>query len=96
MNSTIENTYLSNFKSKLPDLKNTKPALSLADLKLRTATIFQDRTVIGEGTFGKVYKARIKNENDDDYKYYALKMIKMGVDKEGFPITAMREIKILK
>ena len=82
------------FKSQLPGLQN--PGLSLSDLQLRTATIFSDRTVIGEGTFGKVYKAKIKNENDEGFKYYALKMIKMGIDKEGFPITAMREIKLLK
>jgi len=62
---------------------------------MRTAQIFTDKTVIGEGTFGKVFKARIQNDGNSQ-KYYALKMIKMDNDKEGFPITAMREIKILK
>ena len=40
-----------------------------------------------------MFKARIISEAD---RYYALKMIKMDNDKEGFPITAMREIKLLK
>ena len=62
---------------------------------MRTAQIFIDKTVIGEGTFGKVFKARIQNDKDPG-RYYALKMIKMDNDKEGFPITAMREIKLLK
>ena len=62
---------------------------------MRTAQIFIDKTVIGEGTFGKVFKARIQNDKDPD-RFYALKMIKMDNDKEGFPITAMREIKLLK
>ena len=66
--------------------------VKLEDLKLRTAEIFKDKTVIGEGTFGKVFKARIK----EGTKFYALKMIKMDIDKEGFPITALREIKLLK
>lgn len=65
------------------------------DLKLRNAQIFIDKAVIGEGTFGKVYKARINGDKESGL-YYALKMIKMDNDKEGFPITAMREIKILK
>jgi serine/threonine protein kinase len=67
----------------------------LDDLKLRNAQIFTDKAVIGEGTFGKVYKARIRDDKESGL-YYALKMIKMDNDKEGFPITAMREIKILK
>ncbi len=42
-----------------------------------------------------MYKARINGDKESGL-YYALKMIKMDNDKEGFPITAMREIKILK
>lgn len=77
-------------KSNLP---NVQPRVTLDQLKLRTAAIFAEKTVIGEGTFGKVFKARIK---DGDSTQFALKMIKMDIDKEGFPITALREIKLLK
>lgn len=47
-----------------------------------------------------MFKARIRDGESDngqiDSKFFALKMIKMDIDKEGFPITAMREIKLLK
>ena len=47
---------------------------------------------IGSGTFGTVYKALDIESNT----YVALKKIKMEKEKEGFPLTAIREIKILK
>ncbi|CAI7636679.1 unnamed protein product [Penicillium manginii] len=47
---------------------------------------------LGEGTFGEVYKARAKKDNS----LVALKKILMHHEKEGFPITAIREIKLLK
>lgn len=58
-------------------------------LKLDKPDIFKEKVVIGEGTFGKVYKAKIGET------YYALKKIKMENFKDGFPVTSMREIKIL-
>lgn len=50
---------------------------------------------VGEGTFGKVYKAKLKNSTKNN-TYVALKRILMENEKEGFPITAIREIMILK
>ncbi|ESK96034.1 protein kinase [Moniliophthora roreri MCA 2997] len=47
---------------------------------------------VGEGTFGKVYKAR----NTVTGAHVALKRIRMEAEKEGFPVTAMREIKLLQ
>eukprot|EP00210_Caulerpa_lentillifera_P005802 g5548.t1 len=47
---------------------------------------------IGEGTYGQVYTA-IHNETGEEV---ALKKIRMDNEKDGFPITAVREIKILK
>jgi len=47
---------------------------------------------VGEGQYGKVYKARCRETN----QYVALKKVKMESEKEGFPITAIREIKILQ
>ncbi|KAI0796666.1 kinase-like domain-containing protein [Abortiporus biennis] len=46
---------------------------------------------VGEGTFGKVYKAR--GEYGD---VVALKRIRMEAERDGFPVTAMREIKLLQ
>ncbi|KAL4917903.1 kinase-like domain-containing protein [Aspergillus aurantiobrunneus] len=47
---------------------------------------------LGEGTFGEVYKARAKR----DSSIVALKKILMHNERDGFPITALREIKLLK
>eukprot|EP01122_Echinamoeba_exundans_P007396 TRINITY_DN2268_c0_g1_i2.p2 TRINITY_DN2268_c0_g1~~TRINITY_DN2268_c0_g1_i2.p2 ORF type:complete len:148 (+),score=27.42 TRINITY_DN2268_c0_g1_i2:253-696(+) len=47
---------------------------------------------IGEGTYGQVYRGRHKATNT----VVALKKIRMENEKEGFPFTAIREVKILK
>jgi hypothetical protein len=47
---------------------------------------------VGEGTYGKVYKAR----NQEGCGIVALKRIRMEGEKDGFPVTAMREIKLLQ
>lgn len=47
---------------------------------------------VGEGTFGKVYKAR----NNTNGRFVALKRIRMEAERDGFPVTAMREIKLLQ
>ncbi|KAJ3570454.1 hypothetical protein NP233_g4392 [Leucocoprinus birnbaumii] len=49
-------------------------------------------TKLGEGTFGEVHKA-INKKNG---AVVALKRILMHNEKEGMPVTALREIKILK
>ena len=46
---------------------------------------------IEEGTYGVVYRARDKNTNE----IVALKRLKMEREKEGFPITSLREINTL-
>ena len=47
---------------------------------------------IGEGTYGQVFLAKEKETGE----LVALKKIRMENEKEGFPITAIREIKLLK
>lgn len=47
---------------------------------------------IGEGTYGQVYKAVNKLTGEQ----VALKRVRLENEKEGFPITAIREIKILR
>lgn len=47
---------------------------------------------VGEGTFGQVYKAR----NTITGNHAALKRIRMESERDGFPVTAMREIKLLQ
>lgn len=48
--------------------------------------------VIGEGTFGQVFKARDKRTD----KIVALKKVRLDKEREGFPVTTVREIKILR
>ena len=45
---------------------------------------------LGKGTYGSVYKAQKGND------IVAIKKIKLDVDSEGLPSTALREIAILK
>ena len=52
---------------------------------------FQCLNKIAEGTFGVVYRARDKKTGDT----VALKRLKMEKEKEGFPITSLREINTL-
>ena len=47
---------------------------------------------LGEGTFGVVSKARSRRTG----AVVALKKIIMHNEKDGFPITALREVKLLK
>lgn len=47
---------------------------------------------VGEGTYGQVYKATERVTGDQ----VALKRVRLENEKEGFPITAVREIKILR
>jgi len=54
--------------------------------------LYKILTQVGEGTFGKVYKAR----NQVSGMHVALKRIRMEGEKDGFPVTAMREIKLLQ
>ena len=53
---------------------------------------FSIMTQVGEGTFGKVYKAR----NNTTNALVALKRVRMEAERDGFPVTAMREIKLLQ
>lgn len=46
---------------------------------------------LGEGTFGEVYKGKSRTGS-----VVALKKILMHNEKDGFPVTAIREIKLLK
>ena len=47
---------------------------------------------IGEGTYGVVYKARVRSTGE----ILALKRIRLEQEEEGVPSTAIREISMLK
>lgn len=58
----------------------------------RSVKVYKELLIIGEGTFGQVYKAR----DQDKGTYVALKRVRLENERDGFPITAVREIKILR
>ena len=53
---------------------------------------YEKLEVVGEGTYGVVYKARDVDTNE----IYALKKIRLESEDEGIPSTAIREIALLK
>ncbi|GKV26313.1 hypothetical protein SLEP1_g35644 [Rubroshorea leprosula] len=59
---------------------------------LRKRRLFRKLEQVGEGTYGQVYRAKEKKTDE----IVALKRLRMDKEREGFPITAIREIKILK
>jgi len=59
---------------------------------LRDINAFEKKFQVGEGTYGSVFVARDKSNNN----VVALKRINTEQEENGFPITALREVKILK
>ncbi|KAG9439331.1 hypothetical protein H6P81_019496 [Aristolochia fimbriata] len=57
----------------------------------RSVDEFEKLNKIDEGTYGVVFRARDKKTDD----IVALKKVKMAKEREGFPLTSLREINIL-
>lgn len=75
-----------------PVITPAVPAAKPAVRKLPPGETYERLECVGEGTYGKVYKARDFNTGT----LVALKRIRMEIEKDGFPVTAMREIKLLQ
>lgn len=74
-----------------------KPELDTSEVPVASSMgapdeLYKIISQVGEGTFGKVYKA----QNTITKLHVALKRIRMESEKDGFPVTAMREIKLLQ
>ncbi|KAI9841261.1 MAG: kinase subunit of RNA polymerase II carboxy-terminal domain kinase I, partial [Thelocarpon superellum] len=71
-----------------------RPTLS-ADFAASDSVYFRrpgNESVVGSGTYGKVFKAiHVYTKN-----LVALKKIRMEGERDGFPVTAVREIKLLQ
>lgn len=68
------------------------PPNDFPDSGARRNELYSIVSQVGEGTFGKVYKAR----NTSTGLFVALKRVRMEAERDGFPVTAMREIKLLQ
>ncbi|KAJ3080753.1 kinase subunit of RNA polymerase II carboxy-terminal domain kinase I, partial [Quaeritorhiza haematococci] len=75
-----------------PEQNNIYDSLSLGRVNIsRTTDTYERLGQVGEGTYGKVYKARHVPTGD----IVALKRVRIEMEREGFPITGIREIRIL-
>ena len=59
--------------------------------KLNFKDLYRTIDLVGQGTYGSVFKGTSKETN----RTVALKKIQMTNEQEGFPLTALREIKAL-
>ena len=74
--------------------KRTRPTLN-PDMQASDSVYYRkpgNESVVGAGTYGKVFKAIHVFTKDQ----VALKKIRMEGERDGFPITAVREIKLLQ
>jgi cell division cycle 2-like protein len=85
-------------KKVIPESKPPKRELSEASLlfqaglhSCRSVSNFDKICRIGDGAYGVVYKAKDRKTGE----LVALKKVKMEKEKEGFPLTSIREIRIL-
>lgn len=77
-------------------MKKLKPRPTLPVELVNANSVFHrkpgNESVVGSGTYGKVFKALNVYTKDQ----VALKRIRMEGEKDGFPVTAIREIKLLQ
>lgn len=77
-------------------MKRMKPRPTLPSEFKESVSVYYrkpgNESVVGSGTYGKVFKAiHVYTKN-----LAALKKIRMDGEKDGFPVTAVREIKLLQ
>ena len=77
-------------------MKRIKPRPTLPKEFAESISVYYrkpgNESVVGSGTYGKVFKAiHVYTKN-----LAALKKIRMDGEKDGFPVTAVREIKLLQ
>ncbi|CAG5088998.1 Oidioi.mRNA.OKI2018_I69.PAR.g12043.t1.cds [Oikopleura dioica] len=74
----------------IPSICGSRKDLTIED-PLECVDNYRLDAIIGEGTFGQVFRGECKSTKS----LVALKKVRMDREKEGFPITAIREVKLL-
>lgn len=59
--------------------------------RCRSVECYERLNFIDEGTYGRVFRARDRETG----RVYALKQVKLAGEREGFPVTALREVSVL-
>lgn len=77
---------------KKPRLSSRSSVSIRAPAVMRDVDAFEKKFQVGEGTYGSVFVGRDKVSNE----IVALKRINTEQEENGFPITALREVKLLK
>lgn len=75
-----------------PPRIRTYPKYQSLITQKRSSSIYERILQVGEGTYGKVYKAKNTLTNH----IVALKRLRLQNERDGFPITSIREIKLLQ
>ena len=71
---------------------NKRPNKTISVYNTSNISNYEKLEIIGKGTYGTVFKAKELKSN----KIVALKQLYMNTLKNGFPLTSIREINILK
>ncbi|GAK68303.1 pkinase-domain-containing protein [Moesziomyces antarcticus] len=74
------------------DDDRSAPTAPVEAVRAEAGEAYESIQQVGEGTYGQVFKARSERTG----AVVALKKIRMDSEKDGFPVTAMREIKLLQ
>lgn len=86
------NRISSKFGTSRPTIIQKSHVCTSRDLPVRTLSSFEIIEMVGEGSYGKVFRAQDLVSN----QIVALKYVRMEREYEGFPITAVREINLLR
>ncbi|XP_050687563.1 cyclin-dependent kinase 6-like isoform X1 [Eriocheir sinensis] len=71
----------------------TGPPVSPLDDRTRVTDKYQEIRIIGNGAYGTVYYARDRGNQE---RVVALKKIRITLTEDGVPVSAVREISLLK
>lgn len=89
-------TWQANHKSALPTPREVRPRRTLPTELAQSDSVWYrkpgNESVVGSGTYGKVFKA----VHVYTRQIVALKKIRMEGERDGFPVTAVREVKLLQ